>query len=178
MAFFNPISVCCKSSVTAMQGFTARHRQENIPIPASAASMRSLQCNGREHSNFRPMVRIFAKDQTMRLRRVRDAETELLLHYAETIQARGCNSVWESATPEYLVNQTRDFLKFLDDEAMEATVDIQLFYASCLPSHDRRFGITGRGSFCLVPKDTKPDDLVCVPHGNRVPLIFRKINNE
>ena len=43
-----------------------------------------------------------------------------------------------------------------------------------VPSHGRKFGITGRGHFCLVPKDTERGDLVCIPHGNRVPLIFRK----
>ena len=107
-----------------------------------------------------------------------DAETALLLHYAETIQARGCNSVWGPTTAEYLVNQARDFLKFLEDEAMDATVDIQPFYAACLPSHDRRFGITGRGNFCLVPQDTEPHDLIYLLHGNRVPLVLQEINDQ
>jgi hypothetical protein len=123
----------------------------------------------------------FAKDQRKRARLTEDLHKQTLLEFANTIQARGCNSIWEQGTPldpNDLVKQMWKFLTFLEEEGMKATIDIQLFYAACLPSHGRKFGVTGRGNFCLVPKDTKRDDLICVPHGNRVPLVFRKINGQ
>jgi hypothetical protein len=121
----------------------------------------------------------FAKDQRKRACLTENLNKQTLLEFANTIQARGCNSIWEQGTPldpEDLAKQMSNFLTFLEEEGMKATIDIQLFYAACLPSHGRRFGVTGRGNFCLVPKDTERDDLICVPHGNRVPLVFRKIN--
>lgn len=30
-----------------------------------------------------------------------------------------------------------------------------------------------RGHFCLLPKDTKPLDVVFIPHGGKVPLVLR-----
>ncbi|KAJ4176076.1 hypothetical protein NW767_015564 [Fusarium falciforme] len=74
----------------------------------------------------------------------------------------------------HLATKTQDFIRFLNDESAEATMDIRLFYAACFPSHDRRFGVTEREYFCLVPQETKQGDLVCVPHGNMVPVIFRE----
>ena len=119
----------------------------------------------------------FAKVQSKRFRRTAVNEGEVLLHYADTIQARGCNSIWESSVPmeaEHLAERTRNFLHFLDDESAEATMDIRLFYAACFPSHGRRLGITKRGYLCLIPQGARQGDLVCIPHGNRVPLILRE----
>jgi hypothetical protein len=118
----------------------------------------------------------FATHHTNRFRRKLLSEVEVLLQYADTIQARGCNSIWESNTPRdanHLAKKTRDFIHFLRDEIEEATMDIRLFYAACFPSHDRRFGVTKRGYFCLVPQETRQGDLVCIPYGNMVPIIFR-----
>ena len=122
----------------------------------------------------------FAKDQAQWTRKEQGNDTRILLQYAKTIQARGCNSVWEPSTPYdsgYLEKQTRHFLKFLEDDDIEETLDLQVFYAACFPSHDRRFAITERGHFCLVPRDTRRGDLVCIPRGNKVPLIFRKVHS-
>jgi hypothetical protein len=122
----------------------------------------------------------FAKIQIKRFRRVPVSEMEVLLLYADTIQARGCNSIWEPSTPpgaDRLATQTLNFMDFLDDENAEETMETRLFYASCFPSHGRRFGITERGFFCLVPNEAKRGDLVCIPHGNKVPLVFRKADD-
>jgi hypothetical protein len=121
----------------------------------------------------------FAKDRRKRARLTADLDKQTLLEFANTIQARGCNSIWEQSTPldpEDCVKRLLNFLTFLEEEGIKTTLDIQLFYAACLPSHGRKFGITGRGNFCLLPKDTERDDLICVSHGNRVPLVFRKKN--
>ncbi|KAH7339187.1 hypothetical protein BKA66DRAFT_54456 [Pyrenochaeta sp. MPI-SDFR-AT-0127] len=118
----------------------------------------------------------FAQHMT---RRPNQSEEELLVQFADTIQARGCNSIWEPElphTPEELAEKTRSFLEFLVTEDSDATLEMQLFYAACFPSHGRKFGMTKRGNFCLVPKSTRPGDLVCIPHGSRVPFIFRRSN--
>ncbi|CAI9634500.1 unnamed protein product [Alternaria burnsii] len=114
----------------------------------------------------------FAKEHSNR------AENDLLLEYADTIQARGCGHLWEDAdiTPQDRIQKARAFLDFLSDEdADEADItnSIRLFHAACFPSHDRRFAITNKGHFCLVPKNTQSGDLVCIPHNSRVPYIFR-----
>jgi hypothetical protein len=122
---------------------------------------------------------VFAS-QLRRPGQAKGSNVNVLLEYADTIQARGCNSIWEPTilpTPELLEKQMRDFLRFIDDKEMEATIEIRLFYAACLPSHDRRFGVTERGHFCLVPQDAKRGDMVCVLHGKKVPVIFRKVEN-
>jgi hypothetical protein len=119
----------------------------------------------------------FATDSVKSFPRTPASEEEILLRYADTIQARGCNSIWESNTPvetNRLVTKMRGFISYLNDESTKATMDIRLFYAACFPSHDRRFGVTERGFFCLVPQETKQGDLVCVPDGNMVPIIFRE----
>ncbi|KAF2994708.1 hypothetical protein E8E13_003112 [Curvularia kusanoi] len=100
------------------------------------------------------------------------------LAYADTIQATGCGHVWEDAekTPQDRVQDVTEFLNYLEDEDSNAheTDHIRIFYAACLPSHDRRFAVTKNGRFCLVPEAAKRDDLVCIPHGSRVPYIFRQ----
>lgn len=119
----------------------------------------------------------FAKDKRPRALLKDGLDTRTLLEFADTIQARGCNSIWEQGTPidpEDRFRQLWNFLRFLEDEEMKATLEIRLFYAACFPSHGRKFGITGRGKFCLLPKDAKRDDLICILHGNRVPVVFRR----
>ena len=103
---------------------------------------------------------------------------DLLLDYADTIQARGCGHLWEDAeiTPQDRIGKARAFLDFLSDEdADEADItnSIRLFHAACFPSHDRRFAITNKGRFCLVPKHTQSGDIVCILHNSRVPYVFR-----
>jgi hypothetical protein len=105
-------------------------------------------------------------------------ENDLLLDYADTIQARGCGHLWEDAeiTPQNRIRKARAFLDFLSDEdadQADITNSIRLFHAACFPSHDRRFAITRRGRLCLVPKNTQNSDLVCIPHNSRVPYVFR-----
>ncbi|CAO2652864.1 Nn.00g022750.m01.CDS01 [Neocucurbitaria sp. VM-36] len=121
----------------------------------------------------------FAKHTKRRSRPAEDNETKLLHQFADTVQARGCNSIWEASPPrepKEIAEKTRHFLAFLQTEDMSMTPDIQLFYAACFPSHGRRFAVTTRGHFCLVPGLTKPGDVVCVPHGGRVPVVLRKWN--
>ena len=114
----------------------------------------------------------FAKDHSNR------GEDSVLLDYADTIQARGCGHLWEDAaiTPQDRVRKAQEFIGFLADEDAEEsdiTNSIRIFHAACFPSHDRRFAVTKKGRFCLVPKDTQSGDLVCIPHNSRVPYIFR-----
>jgi hypothetical protein len=106
------------------------------------------------------------------------AEDTFLLNYADTIQARGCGNLWEdpSATSRDRVQKVRAFLNFLsneDAEESDTTNSIRLFHAACFPSHDRRFAVTNKGRFCLVPGATKSGDLVCIPCHSRVPYILR-----
>ncbi|OAL43614.1 hypothetical protein IQ07DRAFT_290682 [Pyrenochaeta sp. DS3sAY3a] len=122
----------------------------------------------------------FAQEKKTQSVDCNDANAKLLLDYARTIQAHGCNSVWEPDLPEAdedTVEKTRAFLAFLEQEGSNETIDIRHFYARCLPSHNRRFGITRKGHLCLVPRGTERGDVVCVPHGSRVPYVFRKIND-
>ncbi|KAF7672559.1 hypothetical protein GT037_009590 [Alternaria burnsii] len=105
-------------------------------------------------------------------------ENDVLLYYADTIQARGCGHVWENAeiTPQDRMQKARAFLDFLsseDADESDLTNSVRLFHAACFPSHDRRFAITRKDRFCLVPKNTQSGDLVCIPHNSRVPYIFR-----
>jgi hypothetical protein len=108
----------------------------------------------------------------------RRTEDSVLLDYADTIQARGCGHLWEDAviTSQDRIQKARAFLNFLSDEdadAFDVTNSIRLFHAACFPSHGRRFAITQKGRFCLVPKATQGGDLVCIPCNSRVPYIFR-----
>lgn len=103
---------------------------------------------------------------------------DVLPYYADTIQARGCGHVWENAeiSPQDRMQKARAFLDFLSDEdadESDITNSIRLFHAACFPSHDRRFAITRKDRFCLVPKNTQSGDLVCIPYNSRVPYIFR-----
>ena len=121
----------------------------------------------------------FAQHAKRRFRQTEDNDARLFVEFADTIQARGCNSIWEPSPPqgpEELAESTKNFLAFLETDNAEVTLDLQLFYAACYPSHGRKFGVTKRGHFCLVPGDAGRGDLVCIPHGGRVPVILRRMN--
>ena len=98
------------------------------------------------------------------------------MHWVETVQARGCNvsfgTAW--AASKQLLSQVRAWLKYLEDEDQEQTEEIRQLHAAALPSHGRRFGITTRGHFCLVPRWTRPNDAVCILHGAKVPFVLRE----
>jgi hypothetical protein len=74
------------------------------------------------------------------------------------------------------VQETTKFLDFLEDEdsAAHEMGLIRVFYAACFPSHNRRFAVTKSARFCLVPEAAIRGDLVCIPHGSRVPYILRQ----
>lgn len=104
-----------------------------------------------------------------------------LLHYADTIQARGCNSIWETsptADAQQIVASTQQFLDFISDEDAEVTLEIQLFYAACYPSHGRRLGLTRKGHLCLLPEQTRRGDGIFAPMGNRAPVVLRKVDEQ
>lgn len=104
------------------------------------------------------------------------ASDALMLKFTETIQARGCNSIWEPRpfpSPDETVRRAREFLDFLQNPDVPATNDLRIFNAACLPSHDRRFGITNSGRFCLLPLEAQAGDQICIIDGLKVPLIIR-----
>ncbi len=73
-----------------------------------------------------------------------------------------------------MLNTARNWLTYLVDESQEQTEAIRQFHAACLPSCGRRFGITKRGIFCLVPRNTIPGDTIAIPEGSKVPFVLRK----
>lgn len=98
-------------------------------------------------------------------------EEDVLLAYADTIQARGCGHVWEDleSTPQERLNEARKFIRVFEHEEAVKCHTARLFYAACFASHDRKFAITKKWRFCLVPNATQDKDLICIPHGSRVP---------
>jgi hypothetical protein len=104
------------------------------------------------------------------------ADDRIMLEYADTIQARGCGHIWEHpiTDPQERLREVRQFLDFLENPDAEETNAVRLFHAACYPSHDRRLGVTQNKRLCLVPSATRSGDLICIPHGSRVPYIFRK----
>lgn len=105
---------------------------------------------------------------------------ELVVHFAETIQAKGSNHIWERRihyTPAELAKQTRAFIDFLRDPETPETIEYRLFYAACLPSHDRRFGQTTAGRFCLLPSHAEAQDIVCIVRGFKVPILLRRTDS-
>lgn len=102
---------------------------------------------------------------------------DLILEFTDTIQARGCGHIWEDpdSTAETRIEQAKDFFRFLEDPDAVVTNKIRIFYAACFASHERRFALTRKGRFCLVPAATEERDLICVPHHSRVPYIFRQM---
>jgi hypothetical protein len=100
----------------------------------------------------------------------------LILRFTETIQARGCNHIWECEQPVpplETISLARAFLAYLVDPDIPETNTIRVFSAACLPSHDRRFGLTATGKFCLLPFDAVPGDLVWIIRGSKVPVLLR-----
>ncbi|CZT16173.1 uncharacterized protein RCC_02015 [Ramularia collo-cygni] len=105
-----------------------------------------------------------------------NSSDELIVQFAETIQAKGSNHIWDShqkVASSEVVNRTRGFMDFLEDPETPETHDIRLFYAACLPSHDRRFGKTTAGRFCLLPSAAAFHDIVCIIQGFKVPVLLR-----
>lgn len=125
-----------------------------------------------------PIMRLGHLEANARRSKARGmGDDELLLQFAETIQAKGCNHPWESTMPSDRANyvgQTRKWLDFFEEDGIEEDLDIRLFHAATYPSAGRRFGITKRGHFCLVPRNAKKSDLICIPTGFKVPFVFRK----
>ncbi|KAH7360459.1 heterokaryon incompatibility protein-domain-containing protein [Rhexocercosporidium sp. MPI-PUGE-AT-0058] len=100
----------------------------------------------------------------------------LLLDWIETVQAKGCD-VWRDPSwsdSACVLSQVRKWLKYLEDEKKEETEQIRQLHAAALPSHGRRFAITSRGHFCLVPRGTQPNDAICILHGAKVPFVLRE----
>ncbi|OAK96176.1 hypothetical protein IQ06DRAFT_49537 [Phaeosphaeriaceae sp. SRC1lsM3a] len=100
---------------------------------------------------------------------------QTLLDFTDTVQARGCGHIWDylETDRERRLESIHEFINYLEDENAKETPSLQIFYAACYPSHDRRFAITKEGRFCLVPEDTKAGDLVILIDGNGVPYICR-----
>jgi hypothetical protein len=187
---------CQASSFSASRGLSVNKPFMQVFRPPADTESVCLQCTGfivdtiRKTSDYLPPRRHFdhyiledncfffaiwydfARDYSRR------TEETVLLDYADTIQARGCGHLWEdpAATSQDRIRKAQAFLDFLsneDAEESDITDSIRLFHAACFPSHDRRFAVTKSGRFCLVPKATRKDDLVCVPCNSRVPYIFR-----
>ncbi|KAK4897325.1 hypothetical protein LTR27_004845 [Elasticomyces elasticus] len=103
---------------------------------------------------------------------------ELLVPFAETIQARGCNHVWEGAATidsTEMARRVRTLLRYMFDLEMTINNDIRLFIAACLPSYGRRLGRTTKGRLCLLPQGAQYGDLVCLINGSKVPILLRKL---
>jgi hypothetical protein len=103
----------------------------------------------------------------------------LLLDWVETIQAKGSDLLsefWDLDSAS-LTTVAKSWLTLFEDEDQVVTEEMRHFHAACLPSYGRRFGITRRGNFCLIPRFTERNDLVCIPNGSRVPFVFRKVED-
>lgn len=104
-----------------------------------------------------------------------DSTTRLLLHWIETVHAKGYD-IWRDPAWEdlaLLLSQVRKWLQYLEDEDHEETEDIRQLHASDLPAHGRRFGITARDHFCLPPRYTKANDPIYIPYGSKVQFGLR-----
>ncbi|KAK0638927.1 hypothetical protein B0T16DRAFT_422128 [Cercophora newfieldiana] len=103
----------------------------------------------------------------------------LLKDWVETIQARApatLQTLPDTQAERRTLNVARSWLNFLEDETEEETEEIRQFHAVCLPSCGRRFGLTKRGRFCLVPRNSRPGDTICVPWGSKVPFVLREVD--
>lgn len=98
-----------------------------------------------------------------------------LLDFADTVQARGSGHIWDflDTDRQRRLGSIHEFINYLEDENAKGTPSLQIFYAACYPSHDRRFAITKEGRFCLVPEATKAGDLIILHDGDRVPWVHR-----
>ncbi|KAK4449068.1 hypothetical protein QBC34DRAFT_405843 [Podospora aff. communis PSN243] len=120
----------------------------------------------------------WAEDNTSRIRR--HGEKDVLLQFAETIQAHGCGWKYAAAMPadrNLFRERARQFLGFLENEDADESYEIRLFYAACYPAHGRVFGITSHGCLCLLPRGAAAGDVVCIPHGARVPALLRVVGD-
>lgn len=104
-----------------------------------------------------------------------------LLQFAQTIQGTGSNHLWELEGPQEprdTVAACRQFLEYLQTPGLPETDEIRFFYASCAASHDRRFGVTTSGRFCLVPLDAVAGDSICLIRSLKTPLVLRPTDLE
>lgn len=119
----------------------------------------------------------FVKEKVDRAKRRGATETDALVQFVETVQAKGCNTIWTPSASTDLpssVERAREFIDFLEDEeGAEPTAKLRLFYAACYPAHGRKLGITRRGRFGLFPEEAKCGDSVFILDGVRVPIILR-----
>ncbi|KAK7914009.1 heterokaryon incompatibility protein-domain-containing protein [Apiospora marii] len=124
----------------------------------------------------------FVKGIVGRQRRSEPAETdEFLLQFMDTVQARGCNTIWEHSMPvdrASRIERARQFVDFFDCEDMNITPELRLFHAACFPAHGRRIGVTRKGRLGLFPEVTERGDIVAILDGCKVPIILRKIAGE
>lgn len=105
---------------------------------------------------------------------------EITVKFVETVQARGCNLMWESSqptNPRDTVSQVKAFLEFLRDGKISETREMRLFHAACLPSHDRRFGLTAAGRLCLLPFGALKGDAIFFLDGSKVPIVLRPLSD-
>jgi hypothetical protein len=103
----------------------------------------------------------------------------LLLDWIETIQAQGC-SLWNQSRivdSASLAGIAKSWLRVFEDETQVETEEISQLHAACLPSFGRKFGVTRRGHFCLIPRSAVRHDLVCLPYGSKVPFVFREMSD-
>ncbi|KAI0403773.1 heterokaryon incompatibility protein-domain-containing protein [Xylaria palmicola] len=101
-------------------------------------------------------------------------EAKTLQDYVETIQAKGCD-LWpdDASYPmDRRLDDARCWLEFLKEENGSESWNMRYFHAGCQPSYGRRLAISSRGYLCLVPEDTRRNDVVCIPSGSKVPFIF------
>ncbi|KAK8121835.1 hypothetical protein PG984_010505 [Apiospora sp. TS-2023a] len=119
----------------------------------------------------------FVKERVRKSKRRGGRDLDALIQFVETVQAKGCNTIWTPSASNDLstsVERAREFIDFLEDEDAEPTPELRLFYAACYPAHGRRLGITRSGRFGLFPEKARRMDIVSIMDGYRVPIILRK----
>lgn len=71
----------------------------------------------------------------------------------------------------------RAWLDGIQGDAAEITDSMKDFHEACTFAFGRRFGVTSRGRFCLIPRKSQPRDSICILYGSSVPFILRKLEN-
>lgn len=100
-----------------------------------------------------------------------------VVEFAETIQAKACGHLWEPSPPRSDADTEMDalaFLEYLEKDEVTVTDQLRIFCAACLPSFDRKFGVTQAGWLCLLPRDAEKGDMICIFEGNRGPIVLRR----
>ncbi|KAK8016924.1 hypothetical protein PG993_015113 [Apiospora rasikravindrae] len=119
----------------------------------------------------------FVKDEIDRRKARRATEVDALVQFVETVQAKGCNTIWAPSSLEDKssnIERAREFIEFLNSEEAESTVELRLFYAACYPAHGRRIGFTRKGRLGLFPEEARRGDVVTILDGCKVPIILRE----